>query len=229
MNRLMPLWRGSASRIGLHEERQAGAFDSVRDPRLRAVDHIVVAFAPRGHADACRSVPASGSVSASPPRISPLASFGSQSSFAGRAELLDRKREHQMRVDNARHRHPDRGDPHHDLRVCRRRKAEPAVFGADRCPEQPELSHLLDDLRRVAIRVVVLLDDRLEVAVDPTVDRVEQLCLVGLVDGVCLARSLSPPVRSIMPDGRRWTRPRSLRSKRPRRTAAGHASSTEGA
>jgi len=32
---------------------------------------------------ACRSVPALGSVSASPPRISPLANFGSQCRFCG--------------------------------------------------------------------------------------------------------------------------------------------------
>ena len=39
-------------RIGLHQQREARAFDAVGDPGLGAVDDVVVAVAPRRHADA---------------------------------------------------------------------------------------------------------------------------------------------------------------------------------
>ena len=37
--------------IGLHQEREAGAFHAVGDPGLGAVDHIVVGLAARRHAE----------------------------------------------------------------------------------------------------------------------------------------------------------------------------------
>ena len=43
---------GLAFGIGLDQQREARALDAVRDPGLRAVDDVVIAVAPRGHADA---------------------------------------------------------------------------------------------------------------------------------------------------------------------------------
>ena len=83
-----------------------------------------------------------------------------------RAELLDRQRQHQVRVEDAGDRHPHARDPHHDLGVGRGRQAQPAVLGADGGAEQAQLLHLLDDLARIAVGVVVLLDDGLDVALD---------------------------------------------------------------
>ena len=86
---------------------------------------------------ACRSVPHVGSVSASPPRSSPDASFGRNSSRCDvRAERADEVRHHQVRVEDAGERHPDGGDLRDDLGVGRRREAEPAVLGRGSWPRR---------------------------------------------------------------------------------------------
>ncbi len=198
-------------RIGLHQHGEAMAFDAVGDPGLGAVDahsrHCRRAWPTMRIA--CRSVPASGSVSARPPRISPEANLGSQCCLlARRAELLDGQRQHQVGVEDAGDRHPHRRDAHHDLGVGRGRQAEAAIFRADRGAEQAELLHLLDDLGRPLVGVVEFLHARRHLALDPPVDGGQQLGFVGLVDRV---HPVLPA--SIMPDGRRPTRPRNLRTK----------------
>ena len=130
----------------------------------------------------CRSVPAFGSVSASPPRISPDASFGSHCVFCAGVPNFSTasasiKCELKMPVT--------------DIQTAEIRMTSFAyvVAGKPRPPcsvldgraEQAELLHLLDDVRGIAIGVVVLADDRFQVALDPLVDGVEQLrFIVGI-------------------------------------------------
>ena len=131
--------RGSALRIGLHQQREAGAFDAVGDPGLGAVDDVIVAVAPRRHADGLQigagvglgqRKPAADLAARKRRQPVPLLRRG--------AELLDRERQHQVRVEDAGDRHPHRGDAHDDLGVGRGRQAEAAVFGADGRAEQAE-------------------------------------------------------------------------------------------
>ena len=137
----------------------------------------------------CRSVPASGSVSASPPRTSPLASLGSHVSFCALgAELLDRQRQHQVRVEDAGDGHPVARDAHHDLGVGAGRQAEPAVLRRDGGAEQAQLLHLLDGFGGIAVGVVVFLGDRLDLLLDPPVDGGEQLRFVLRIDIAQLRR-----------------------------------------
>jgi hypothetical protein len=98
-----------------------------------------------------------------------------------RAEFLHRQRQHQMRIENPGHRHPHRGNPHHDQRIGPRRQPEATIFLADRRPKQSKLLHLFDDMRGIAIGVVVFLHDRLQLAVHPAVDRCEQLGFVRFI------------------------------------------------
>ena len=104
--------------IGLDQHREARAFGAVGDPRLGAVDDVMIAVAPRGHADALQvgagvrlgqgetAANLAGGKLRQPARL-----------LLRRAEFLDRKRQHQMRIDDAGDRHPDRRDAHDDLGV----------------------------------------------------------------------------------------------------------------
>ncbi len=186
-------------RIGLHQQREAGAFDAVGDPGLGAVDDVVVAVAARRHADALQ-VGAGVGLGEREPAADLAARKARQPALLlllG-AEFLDRERQHQVRVEDAGDRHPDRRDAHDDLGVDRGGQAEAAVFDADGRAEQAELLHLRDDLGGPAIGVVVLLHDRLDVALEPAIDRREQLRLIGLLEGALAAddvhRGLVPPV-----------------------------------
>ena len=99
-----------------------------------------------------------------------------------------------MRIEYAGDRHPHGGNAHHDFGVGGGGQSKPAVLDADRCAEQTHVAHLRDDLGRPRVGVIVLLDDRLHLALQPSIDGVEQMRLVGLfeiplVDDVhCAAR-----------------------------------------
>ena len=103
-------------------------------------------------------------------------------SAAGRAELLDRERQHQMRIEDAGDRHPHAEMRITILRIGDRRQPQAAILRADRRAEQPEFLHLLDDFRRIAVRVVVFLDDGPNFLFKPAVDGVEQQRLVGQIE-----------------------------------------------
>ena len=169
--------------------------------------HVVVAVAPRRHADRLQvgagiglgqRQAAAHLARGEPGQPVALLRLG--------AELLDGERQHQVGVEDAGDRHPHRGHAHHDLGVGARRQAEPAIVRADGGAEQAELLHLLDDLRRPAVGVVEFLDPGRHLALHPAVDGGQKLRLVGLVDGVAWP-VMESSRRSIMPDGGRWTRP----------------------
>jgi hypothetical protein len=86
-----------------------------------------------------------------------------------------------VRVDDAGHRHPHRRDDHDHLGVGRRRKTKSAILLTDRRAEESELFHLLYDRRRISVLVVVLANDRLELAHRPALDGAEQL---GILAGI---------------------------------------------
>ena len=171
------------SRVGLYQQRKATAFDAVGDPGLGAVDDVVVAIAPRRGADALqvragvglRQRQAAAHLAAGELRQPCILLLRG-------AEFLDRQRQHQVRVENPRDRHPVARDAHDDLGVGPCRQSEPTVFRRDRRAEQPQLLHLLDRFGRIAIGVVVFLGDRLHLLLDPPVDGGEQLRFVIGID-----------------------------------------------
>ena len=170
-------------RIGLHQQREAGALDAVGDPGLGAVDDVVIALAPGGHPDALQ-VGAGVGLGQCKPAANVSARKGRQPAPLLRlgAEFLDRECQHQVGVEDAGDRHPDRGDAHDDLRIGRGGQAEAAVVGADGGAEQAERLHLRDDLGRPAIRVIVLLDDRPHVALEPPIDGGKELSPLAVLD-----------------------------------------------
>ena len=154
MNSDMPRCRGSAPTSVFASTARQLPYARVRDPHLRAV-------AARSHRRpavavvrmAWRSVPQSGSVSASPPR----SSAGREPRQELRPLLVgavaaDELGHHQVRVDHPGERHPRPRDRLDDPHVRRRREPEAAVLLRDRRAEEAELAHLLDHLVRVARR-----------------------------------------------------------------------------
>ena len=169
--------------IGLHQHREAGALDAVGDPGLGAVDDVVVAVAPRRHADRLQVGAGVGLGQRQAAADLAAGELGQPLRLLRRrAELLDRQRQHQVRVEDAGDRHPHARDLHDDLGVGPGRQAEAAVLGADRGAEQAEPLHLLDDLGRIEVGVVVFLDDGLHVLLEPALDGAKELLLVRRLD-----------------------------------------------
>ena len=169
--------------VGLDQQREARALDAVGDPGLGAVDDVVVALTPRGHADRLQVGAGIGLGQRQPAADLTRGELGQPLALLRLgAELLDRERQHQVRVEDAGDRHPHRGDLHHDLGVGGGRQSQPAILGRDGGAEQAELLHLLDELGRPFVGVVELLDPRRHLALDPAVDGGEKLRLVRRVD-----------------------------------------------
>ena len=143
----------------------------------------MILLAPRRHADALQ-VGAGVGLGQREPAANFAAGEGGEPAPLLRlgAEFFDGKRQHQVGVEDAGDRHPDRGDAHDDLRIGRGREAETAVFGADGGAEQAELLHLGDDLAGPAIGVIVLLHDRPHVAFQPAIDGGQQLRLLAILE-----------------------------------------------
>ena len=170
-------------RIGLHQQRKAGALDAVGDPGFGAIDEIVVAVATGGHPDGLKigSCVGFGQCKSAP--------YFARSQFwepcrllVGRPKLFDCHCQHQVRVEDAGDCHPDAGDAHHDLGVSGRGQPQPTVLCRDSCAEKSEPLHLLDDLGRIPVRVIMVFHDRFYVPCEPTVDRVEQLFLFVVIN-----------------------------------------------
>ena len=114
----MPRWRGSASGISFDQDSQHIPLDRIGDPGLGAIDHIVVAVLDRTGANTLQVRPASGSVSAMPPRNFARRKLWQVLAlhFLG-GETLNRRRHDQMRIENARYRHPNRRHALYDFGV----------------------------------------------------------------------------------------------------------------
>jgi hypothetical protein len=89
------------------------------------------------------------------------------------AGTLHGGRHDEVRVEDARQRHPDDRDPLDDLRVGQAGQAEPAVFLLDDRAEQAELLHLPDDFLGIGVVMLKLHRVGLDVALQEAVDRVE--------------------------------------------------------
>ena len=156
----MPRCRGSAAEIGLHQQREAGAVDTVADPGLGAVDDIAFAVAARGDADRLQVGAAIGLGQRQ--AAAQLAGGEARQELAllrlGAVALHDRRHD-QVRVENAGQRHPHARDALDDLGIGRAGQAEPAIRRADRRAEQPELAHAGDDGLGVDVVVLQLVHD----------------------------------------------------------------------
>jgi len=148
--------------------------------------------------------PASGSVSARPPRTSPEASLGSQLALLRLgAELLDSEApKHEVGVEKCRWSaiHTDE-HAHDDLGISARRQAEAAIVRAQPSRRTGRVSFICSTSsagQRSAWSNSLTLGRHL--AFHPAVDGSPEAALSSaLVDGCLLARSLSPPVRPSCP------------------------------
>ena len=170
-------------RVGLHQRREDVPVDAVADPRLGAVHHVAAVAQLRPGADGLQVGPAVGLgqrdraaqlTARAARKVAPLLRLG--------AEALDGGGHDEMRVEDARHRHPHRRHALHDPRVDRRGEAQAAVFLADGRAEQPELLHLLDDLFRPDVVLLELAHVRPHVALEEAIDGIEDQGLVIVRD-----------------------------------------------
>ena len=169
--------------IGFDQQREDLAVDAVRNPGLGAVDEItLVALAPRGGADGLQIGAAIGlRQRQAATQLASREAWQELLFLRRRAEALDRGGHDQMRVENARQRHPHRRDGLHDLGVGGCRQAKPAILGPDGRAEQAERLHALDNVFRVDVVVFQRADVRLDLAVEEPADAVEdQLVLSGI-------------------------------------------------
>ena len=94
------------------------------------------------------------------------------------AEALDCGGHDEVRVEDPRHRHPDRGHALDDLRVGGGGQPEPAVLLSDGGAEEAELAHLLDDLGRPGVGRLERVHMGPDFALEEAIDRVEDEGLV---------------------------------------------------
>ena len=186
--------------VGLGEEREARAVDRVGYPGLGAVEHVIVAIALGDRAD--RLQVGSGIRLGQRQPAAYLARSELREPLRlllRRAEALDRRRHDEVRVEDAGDRHPVGRNAHDDLGIGRGGQAEAAVFLPDCRAEQTHLGHLLDQLFRPLVVMIVMLDNGNDLAFEPAVDRIhEGAFLVGVdradlvfdIDGGCHDRFL---------------------------------------
>ena len=167
--------------IGLDQERKAGAFDRVGDPGLGAIDHVLVAGADGAGADRLQvgaavrlgQRQAAAQLATGKARQEmPLLRLG--------AEALDQGRHDQVRIEGARQRDPGLRDQRDHAGIGRGRHAEAAVARRDGRAEQAERLHLLDHRSRVDVVVLELQHLRADVALQPLVERIQDLLVVPL-------------------------------------------------
>ena len=194
--------------VGLDQQREARTLDAVRDPCLGAVDHVAVAAFHRAGADRLQIGAAIGFCKRQPTAHLAAGEFGQEVFFLVLgAEALNRRGHDQVRIENPGERHPDLGDHRDDPRIGRRRQPETAEFRRDGGAEQPQRLHLLDHLGGIDVVVLERHHVRLDVALEPLLDTVEDQPFVGLGDrlGHCPA-SCAAAILSSTPWPRLGTR-----------------------
>ena len=75
-----------------------------------------------------------------------------------------------MRVEDAGNRHPYARDTLDNARIDNRRQTKPAVGGVDRCAEQTQLLHALDDVFRIDVVMLECLSVRFDVPFKKAID-----------------------------------------------------------
>ncbi len=70
----------------------------------------------------------------------------------------------------------------HDVGIDRRGQAQPAVLLTDGRAEQTHFGHLIDQLGRPDIAVIVMFDDGDDFAFQPTVDRIHERALLLFIE-----------------------------------------------
>ena len=176
----MPLWRGCAVGVGLDQQQRHVAVQAVGDPGLRAVDDVVVAVELGDGADRLQvgagvrlgEAEAAAHLAGRHPRqVLALLLFG--------AVALDRRSGDQVRVEDARRRHPDRCDLDDDLRVGPGRQAR-----GRRTPRQSwrRTGRAPSSARRCRAGIrrprSYLSRDGPQFLLDPGLDRVDEFLLV---------------------------------------------------
>ena len=177
---------GFGGGVGLDQQGEAGAVNAVGDPGLGAVDDVgVVALALGRGADRLQVRAAVGFREREPaPQLTAREAGQVGIPLLVGAEALDGGGHDEVRVDEAAHRHPGVGEPLDDLGVGGDRQAEAAVILGDGGAEETHLLHLLDDVLRVDVVVLQRGDVGADVAVQESLDSVEDqrflLCVHGL-------------------------------------------------
>ena len=176
--------------VGLDQQSEAGAVDAVGNPGLGAIDHVgVVAFTLGRRAD-CLEVRAAVGFRERKPAPKFAAGEAGQVGLAllVGAEAFDGGSHDEVGVDEPAYRHPGVGKPLDDLGVGRDRQAEAAVLLRDGGAEQPHLLHLLDDILRVDVVMLERGDVGADVAVEESLDSVENQRLLLRVYGLGMVR-----------------------------------------
>ena len=109
-----------------------------------------------------------------------------------RAGAFDTARHDQMRVEDARGRHPDFTYPRDNPCVGGGAQTQAAILLRDRGAKQSQLFHLFDQVNRVLVRLIELARDRAQLLFDPFVDGGQHL----LFDRRVVAHAVSPEKRA---------------------------------
>ena len=177
----MPRWRGSAVGVGLDQQRKAGAADAVGDPGLGAVDHVALALAHGAGPDRLQVGAAVGLGQRQPAaQLAGRKARQEPSLLRLSAEALDQLRHDQVGVEIAGQRDPDLGDPGDD----RGRRSAPTAQarrarGAIVAPNRPNACICSISAARISIGPLQLDHLRADLALEPALDRVEDLALVA--------------------------------------------------
>ena len=174
---------GSFSTMKQHTPASVRAASATMSARSPLVTHIFVPSITYSspsrtalHERLRVSLPASDSESDRQPRISPVASRGSQCCFCASVPWCTIEvRGDRVRVDDARQRHPAVGELLDHADVGEQVEPEPAVLLGDRDPEQPERLHLLDDGGRELVGVLHLGGDGDDLARDEAAHGLDHL------------------------------------------------------
>ena len=176
--------------VGLDQKSEAGAVDAVGDPGLGTVNHIgIVAFAACRGADRLQVGAAVrlGECEPAPELAGGEAGQVVVALLVG-AEALNGGGHDEVRVDKAAHRHPGVGEALDHFGVRSDRQAEAAILFGDGGAEEPHLLHLLDDVFRVDVVVLERGDVGADIAVQESLDSVEDQRFLFCVHGLGIVR-----------------------------------------
>ena len=158
-------------RVSFDEQGETAAVDAVRNPRLGAVDDIVVAVTDGCGTDRLQVGPRVRLGQREAAANFAAGEFGQPLRLLSRrTKAFDGARHDKMRVENAGNRHPIRCDMRHNFRIGDGGQAETAIFLSDGRAEQPHFGHLGDEFGGPDVTVVVLHHDGADFFLNPFVD-----------------------------------------------------------
>ena len=143
--------------IRLDQQREAGAFNAIADPGLRAVNDVIIAIAPRHGANGLQIRPAIRLGQRKPAaQFSGCELRQEARALFGRAHLVHNPRHDQVRIQDAGDRHPFLGNQFNNPRVGGGSQTQPAEFLRNDGAKQPHFLHPRDNFMRVGVFMLKL-------------------------------------------------------------------------